>query len=323
MMKIRKKFADKIRYANVDNFTSDFGLMVRRKIYKVFGLIFKFAVKGIYRNKVIIDKELKLDKNKNYIFVANHSFCIDSLVIGSTIDRNCYVLFGGTDLLYSDIRSFLGWFSGMIYVDRTNKQSKIDSVAKMNRVLKAGNSMLLFPEGRLNDDESKLCLKIFSGVYNLSLENEIEVVPISVFNESLSRDIHISYGEPLKLYEYDKDKGLQILRDNLATMLYEQIDNYSTPFERGKVEGDMHINYMDERMDVYSKTTWRSDYCWDDELFEYKAGDVDLEDVWKDIDKVNINVKNAHIFGDILVELERRKKYNFKDYMNENYRKKY
>ena len=65
-------------------------------------------------------------------------------------------------------------------------------------------------------------------------------------------------------------------------------------------------------MKEYSKAHFPSNYCWDDELFTYKEND-DLEDVWKDIDKVK----------DILQELARRKKYNFKDYMNENYKKKY
>ena len=106
-------------------------------------------------------------------------------------------------------------------------------------------------------------------------------------------------------------------------MYYEQIEKYSTPFKREEINGDIHFNYMEQRMKEYSEAKWKSDYCWNDELFEYKAGDVDLEDVWKDIDKVNINAKNAHIFGDILVELERRKKYNLKNYMNDNYRKKY
>ena len=80
---------------------------------------------------------------------------------------------------------------------------------------------------------------------------------------------------------------------------------------------------MDSRMKEYSKAHFPSNYCWDDELFDYKAEDIDLEDVWQDIDKVNINIKNIDKFKDILQELAIRKKYNFKDYMNENYKKKY
>ena len=76
-------------------------------------------------------------------------------------------------------------------------------------------------------------------------------------------------------------------------------------------------------MHEYSKAKWHSDYCWDDELFIYKGKDIDLDDVWKDIDKVKIDINNIHIFRTILKDLYIRKKYNFTDYMNKNYHKKY
>ena len=43
-------------------------------------------------------------------------------------------------------------------------------IGKMNRVLKAGNSILIFPEGRWNDSENLLCQKLFAGPYNLSFQ---------------------------------------------------------------------------------------------------------------------------------------------------------
>ena len=73
----------------------------------------------------------------------------------------------------------------------------------------------------------------------------------------------------------------------------------------------------------YSKAKWRSDYVWDEELFTYKPDHEDLEDVWKDIDKVKLTKDNIHIFKDIIKELNIRKKYNFTRYMNENYKKRY
>jgi len=320
---MNKKLIKKIETASINTFTTDFGLKIRRKTHKLLSFCFRLILKYIYHHNIIVSEKPHLDKDKNYIFASNHTFFFDGASVIATNDRNCYSLFGATEQLYFDFHTFFIWLSGLIYVDRFNKQSRKDSVDKMNRVLQAGNSILIFPEGRWNDTESRLCQKLFAGAYNLSVQNNIEVVPVSVYNETSKKNIYISYGEPLKLYNYDKDKALQILRDNIATMCYEQIEKYSTPLDRSKVKKDLHFDFMDERMFEYSKANWRSDYCWDDELFEYKSGDVDLEDVWKDIDKVNINSKNANIFGDILVELEKRKKYNFKDYMNENYRKKY
>ena len=314
--------ARKTEKSTIDNFTSDFGLKTRRKCHKVISFIFRAVLKIVYKQKIIVDKKLKLDKNKCYIFAPNHYAYFDGASITATIDRNCYALFGGTEQLYNFHTTF-AWLSGMIYVDRFDKQSRKDSMEKMNRVLKAGNSILIFPEGIWNNTENLLCLKLFAGVYNLSVQNNVEVVPISVHYETEDRTFFVSYGEPLKLYNYDKDEGLQILRDTLATMLYEQIEKHSTPFVREKIKGDIHFDYMEKRMDEYSKAKWKSDYCWDDELFTYKAGDVDEQDIWKDIDKITIDENNIDKFCGLLRDLKRIERYDFKNYMNKNYRKKY
>lgn len=316
-------FINKLEKSNINNFTSNFGLKFRRIAHRQISFLFRICIRLFYKKKVIVDERVKLDKDKCYIFASNHSFYLDGSAVMASVDRNCYSLFGATEQLYFDIHTYFIWLSGLIYVNRFDKQSRRDSIDKMNRVLRAGNSILIFPEGRWNDTENLLCQKLFAGPYNLSLQNKIEVVPVSVYSEPSCKNIYVSYGKPLKLYDYEKDKALQMLRDSMATMFYEQILKYSTPFSRSKVKGDIHFKYMDERMKEYSMAKWRSDYLWDDELFIYKAGDVDIEDVWKDIDKVWIDKNNIDKFYELLIDLKRIKKYNFKDYMNENYRKNY
>lgn len=310
------------KISSVNHFTSDSGLKIRKKFHNIVSFLFRTVLKIVYKKRIIVNNRLELDKNKSYIFASNHSFYFDGAAIIATIDRNVYTLYGATEQLYN-FHTLLAWLSGMIYVDRFDKQSRKDSMEKMNRVLRAGNSILIFPEGKWNDSENLLCQKLFAGPYNLSVQNNVEVVPISVYNETFNKKIYVNYGKPLKLYDYDKDTGLKILRDTLATMNYEQIEKYSSPFLREKVDGDIHFKYMDERMFEYSKAKWKSDFCWDNELFTYKPGVVDIEDVWKDIDKVKIDANNIDKFYELLVDLKRIEKYDFKNYMNENYRKKY
>lgn len=322
-MKMINKLISKAAVKDIDNFTSSFGLWIRRKFHFVISFLFKIVLRLYYKKKIIVENKPKLKRNKSYIFALNHSFYLDGSAAISSIDKNCYALFGATEQLYTDICTFFIWFSGLIYVDRTNKKSRQDSLPKMSRVLKAGNSVLIFPEGRWNDSENLLCQKLFAGVYNLSVESNVEVVPVSIFKETDSTNIYVNMGKPMRLYKYEKDESLQKLRDNLATMYYDQIMKYSTPYDRKKVKKDIHFDYMNDRMYEYSKAKWKSDYCWDDELFTYKGNDVDLEDIWKDIKKVKITRKNFYIFKDILLELKRREKYNFTNYMNKNYRKKY
>lgn len=313
-------FYKKTENATVDNFTSNFGLKFRRFNHKFYSATMRLIHKKVFKYDLVVERKVELEKNKSYIFSPSHYFYFDILSINGTIDRNGYMLSGGLRTIPKSTL-FLGWLNGGIYVNRLDQNSRKDSIKKMGRVLNAGNSIVIYPEGVFNNSTNQLCLKLYSGVYNLSVQNKVEVVPVSLYKDDDKKIVYVSYGKPLKLYDYDKDKGLQILRDNIATLLYEQIEKYSTPFDRNKIKDDVNFNYFSERLKVYIGDGWEETPIWESELANYKGNDVDLEDVWKDIDKVNINVKNAHIFGDILVELEKRKKSNFKEFVKNNYDK--
>lgn len=313
-------FIKKIENANVNNFTSDLGIKFRRKTYKIYKVLYRVALRVFYRKKIIVDRKVKLDKNKCYVFASSHSYFFEGPAIGATIDRNAYSLFGATEQLHHDIRAFFVWVTGLIYVNRFDDQSRKDSIEKMSRVLRAGTSIVLFPEGKKNDSENLLCLKFFAGPYNLSVLNNVEVVPISVYDDSSGKNIYITYGEPLKLYEYNKEDGIRILRDHIATMLYEQIEKYSVPLLRKDIKGDIHFAFMKERMKDYARSKTGSNPCLDNEFFKYKAGDVDLEEVWKDIDKIKIDINNIDKFYGVFEDLRRIKKYDFKNYIKDNYK---
>ena len=83
------------------------------------------------------------------------------------------------------------WLNGMIYVNRLDHNSRKEAVLKMKRVLAAGNSVLLFPEGGYNNTENQLIMPLFSSPYQLSKEMGVEVVPIISFNPTGSDKIYV------------------------------------------------------------------------------------------------------------------------------------
>ena len=68
---------------------------------------------------------------------------------------------------------YAAWLNGFIYVDRNNTQSRKDAINKMLRVLKNGNSVLIFPEGVLNNSENLLCMPLYPGVYHMATEMNV------------------------------------------------------------------------------------------------------------------------------------------------------
>ncbi len=307
---------EKYKYANVDNFTSDVGIKIRRMLQKPFRLVLKCATK----REIILEGYPKLEKNKPYIFASTHSFDEDIITALATLDRNAYVLIGTTDQLEHNPAMYAAWLNGMIYVDRMNSSSSKESIKKMVRVLESGSSILIFPEGGWNNTENLLVQKLFAGPYILSKETGVQIVPISTFNEHNSKKIYIKYGEPFSAFNLDKKEALIKLRDIMATMMYEQIEKYSTPIKRCDLSLDARYDFMEERKNEYMRAKWTRD-VWDEELTVYK--DFPLQqDIRASFDNVEITKDNAYIFAPILVKRIEDEKYDFKRYMHKNWKKK-
>lgn len=307
-----------LKYANVDNFTTETGLKLRRVINKPVRAILKMATNG----NIIIEKYPKLDKNKTYIFAATHSFVEEISSTLYAIDRSAYTLCGTTDQFENNPKMYFNWLTGVIFVDRYDDESRKSSIEKMERVLDRGSSILLFPEGGLNNTENLLVQKLFAGPYILSKNKNVEVVPISTFNEFGKDDIYISVGDPLKLYEYDKKEGLTVLRDAMATLKYNQIENHASKIIRSELGADPRLEFMEERRQEYLKTKWTHD-VWDEELTVYKDKTSPTpKEVRESLNQVEITDENAGIMGPILVKKLEDEKYDFNKYMHENWMKK-
>ena len=83
---------DRFEEADVNSFTTDIGLKIRKAVNRPW----RGLVKCFTKRKIIIEKYPELDKDKAYIFAANHSFDEDATSIISAIDRNAYLLHGST-----------------------------------------------------------------------------------------------------------------------------------------------------------------------------------------------------------------------------------
>lgn len=83
------KFLD----ADVNSFTSDIGLKIRKIIAKPLKVLLKIATP----EKIHVIKYPQLKKNTPYIFVSNHGFSNDIISALATIDRSVYLLMGSTN----------------------------------------------------------------------------------------------------------------------------------------------------------------------------------------------------------------------------------
>ncbi len=306
----------KVKTSTVDTFTTDGGIKVRAFINPALRKILRLATK----RTVFLESYPKLNPNEPYIFASTHSFDEDIIAALSIIDRNAYVLIGTTDQIDYNPQMYAAWLNGMIYVDRLDSESRKESVKKMERILNSGTSVLLFPEGGWNNTENLLIQPLFAGPYILAQKSKAKVVPIASFNEPGSNDIFIKVGEPMDIGLKEKKEALSELRDALATMMFEHIENHSTPIVRSELGENQHLTFMEMRKNEYMRVKWTRD-VWDEELAFYHDKEKPLPiKIRESFDKVVITRENAYIMAPIIERRLEDQEYDFKTYMKKNWR---
>lgn len=302
----------KLKEANVETFTTNTGLKVRKYINRPLRYILKKSTKG----KIVVEAYPDLEKNEAYIFASTHYHCEDIISNLAVLDRNAYALMGTTDQIEHNPLMYGAWLNGFIYVDRWNSESRKSAVPKMERVLNAGNSILIWPEGSLNNTENLLIQKLFGGPYYLAKSTGKKVVPISNYLQPETNTIYIRVGSPIDLAKYDKEEALNILRDAMATMMFEQIKEHSVPIKRAEIVGDHHQEHLETRRQEYLKNKWTSIDKLVDELVVYKDKKITTyEEILRSLENVEVTIENAKAIAPFQEDIQNMGNYNFKRYV--------
>ncbi|MDD3242014.1 MAG: lysophospholipid acyltransferase family protein [Bacilli bacterium] len=214
-------FLEKLIYTDENNFTTKLGIRFR-KIYDktILNLLTKghLAIKGNFISPEKEDDNLfnaELEKGENYIYVSNHSFDEDILSAFALIDRPVYGLIGTIDQIKYNPKMIMTWLVGMIGVDRENPESRENAYKKMKKILSEKVSVLLFPEGGLNNTENLPIKSFFPGVLKLALETKTKVVPLVTFQPNDNLNIHTGRLEPIDLYEKLSEEEIRFYLENV------------------------------------------------------------------------------------------------------------
>jgi len=130
--------------------------------------------------RVKIESDQDIEKEKSYMFCANHTSIIDILLMLVAV-KNPFVFVGKAELGKLPIFGFF-YKRTCILVDRNNPESRKAVFAEAERRLNLGLSVCIFPEGKVPDDESIVLDPFHSGAFRLAIEHQIPVVPISFFD---------------------------------------------------------------------------------------------------------------------------------------------
>ncbi|MCP4121389.1 MAG: 1-acyl-sn-glycerol-3-phosphate acyltransferase [Bacteroidetes bacterium] len=133
-------------------------------------LLLLWGIRVVQHNRELVDT-----KNNQYIYVANHRSDLDGIVTYSMMGGD-FKFIGKKQLL---TWPFFGFLVGKLHVtvDRSNPESRKESIVDMVRAVKGGASMMVHAEGWCNfSDDYVLPLK--KGAFRLATETGL---PIAVY----------------------------------------------------------------------------------------------------------------------------------------------
>lgn len=272
-----------------DRVLSKFGVKFRKRVNWIFRRI---MAPMSSKNKLCVERRSYISKDENVIYAATHGFKDDIAYSIAATNRHCYLLLGALNILFESIYGVALWFNGLILVNREDKESRTSSLAKMEKLLYMGANLIMFPEATWNKSENLLVLDLFPGIYNVAMATGTRVVPIASIEENGC--VYVIVDEPFDITQFDREEGLIVLRDKMASAKYELMEKYSQAKRNTLVSSsDYWGNYIDKIIEdadgLYNR------------IAESKAAFIDkrkasYEEVFSCIHRIIPSIKNAFLF---------------------------
>lgn len=186
-----------------------------------FGMFYGMGFR--YDLKNLTDK--KIDKNQQYVFIANHTSIMDVMLPCILMPNHpiCYV--GKKELVKIPIFGII-YKRICVMVDRTSAKSRADVYRRCAERMEEGQSIVIFPEGGVSDDLSIVLDSFKDGAFTLSKKHQS---PIAVFTfvglkEMFPFDNGIGFPGKVKVYFNDILEPIESV-ENLKSTAHSQIKN--------------------------------------------------------------------------------------------------
>ncbi|MCX6247905.1 MAG: lysophospholipid acyltransferase family protein [Bacteroidetes bacterium] len=118
----------------------------------------------------------KIDPKETYVMVSNHQSGADILVLFRLYSHYKWV--AKQSLFFYPFIGWNMWLNGYIPIVRSRGRSKLMMMDKAVNTVKAGNSVMLFPEGTRTRDGNIQPFK--TGAFRIALDTKSPILPIAI-----------------------------------------------------------------------------------------------------------------------------------------------
>lgn len=245
------------------------------------------------KNKYHIEKNKDLPKDRPLIFSCTHQ-CKDDIACGlASTGRHTYMLFASLPDFYGTLDGPALWINGVILIDRKNKDSRRAAIPKMKHAIRMGADIIMYPEGTLNKTRNLIVQKLFPGIYYLAKETNALIVPMAIIQEG--KDVYSKVCEPFDICKYERQEGLNKLRDIMATAKYELMEkNSKISYEE---IGDRESFWKNEMDDLVNSLLPYYDFEIEDSSQYIDKNEATYEQAFAHLKELTPKINNIFLFN--------------------------
>ena len=252
-----------------------------------------FLAPATSKNKYHIGRMNDLPTDRPLIFACTHQVKDDIALALASAGRHTYLLFASLPDFFGTLDGPALWLNGVILVDRKIKESRQASIPKMKYAIKMGADILMYPEGTLNKTEILVVQKLFPGVYHLAKDTNALVVPMAIIQEG--KDVYSKTCEPFDICKYEKQEGLNKLRDLMATAKYELMEKHSK-ISRAEI-GNAKEYWDNEMTELVNSMLPFYDFEIENSSQFIDKNEVTYEQAFEHLNNIKLNLQTAFLLN--------------------------
>ncbi len=124
-----------------------------------------------------VEHRARLDPDRAYLFMANHRSIFDIFALFLATEHSLRMV-AKRELFFIPVFGWSLWMCGFIPIDRADRKKAIKSLDEAARRIRAGTSVLVFPEGTRGGEAGLQPFK--KGSFVMALQAAVPVVPAAV-----------------------------------------------------------------------------------------------------------------------------------------------
>jgi len=181
--------------------------------------------------KVTVKGFSNLNLHGPYIYMANHTSNFDIPVLQSCLPVHFRWL-AKAELFKIPIFGYAMKRAGYISIDRSNKESAIQSLQQAAKIIKNGASVIIFPEGTRNRNQNVQPFK--KGGFVLAVDSGVPIVPVILHgtwkimpkNQFLIEPGHVvvEIKKPIESSDYTRETK-DLLMGKIRNVIVESLEN--------------------------------------------------------------------------------------------------